>query len=249
MNISRSGMVTFLAVLGVLAGVTAAHAAAGGLDQTFGSGGIVTTSYNGPSGDRGEFGGVGTFRADHRWLRWLAIIALVAAGCGGSGGPKTASGGAPATADGATAGASVNGSVKLPATGCGLLSDVVVTALLGGSPTSSSELRPPGASPGSVVGCTWRGAGVRQAGVIVHQGPGSARDFADNTSDPTFQPVPGLGDKAMLHVAAGGEEGSIWVLKGDVDILVFGTLSGSADGYAATLKQAAAAILTHLGPG
>jgi hypothetical protein len=39
MNISRSGMVTFLAVLGVLAGVTAAHAAAGGLDQTFGSGG------------------------------------------------------------------------------------------------------------------------------------------------------------------------------------------------------------------
>ena len=48
MNISRSGMVTFLAMLGVLAGVTAAHAAAGGLDQTFGSGGIVTTSYNGP---------------------------------------------------------------------------------------------------------------------------------------------------------------------------------------------------------
>ncbi len=48
MNISRSGMVTFLAVLGVLAAVTAAHAAAGDLDQTFGSGGIVTTSYNGP---------------------------------------------------------------------------------------------------------------------------------------------------------------------------------------------------------
>jgi len=100
-----------------------------------------------------------------------------------------------------------------------------------------------------VVGCIWRGAGGRQAGIILHQGSGSARDFADNTSGPAFQPVPGLGDKAMLQVAAGQEEGGIWVLKGDVDILVFGTLSGSADGYAATLRQAAATILTHLGPG
>lgn len=48
MRISRAGMVTFLAALGVLAGVPAAHAAAGDLDQGFGSGGIVTTSYNGP---------------------------------------------------------------------------------------------------------------------------------------------------------------------------------------------------------
>jgi uncharacterized delta-60 repeat protein len=48
MNISRSGMVTFLAALGVLTGVTAAHAAVGDLDPAFGSGGIVTTSYNGP---------------------------------------------------------------------------------------------------------------------------------------------------------------------------------------------------------
>jgi hypothetical protein len=181
-------------------------------------------------------------------LCWLAIIALAAAGCGGSSGSKTASGGVPA--GGAKAGASAKGSVKLPAKGCGLLSDVVVTALLGGSPTSSSELRPPGVSPpGSVVGCIWRGAGGSQAGIILHQGSGSARDFADNTSGPAFQPVPGLGDKAMLHVAAGQEEGSIELLKGDVDILVFGTLSGSADGYAATLRQAAATILTHLGPG
>jgi hypothetical protein len=100
-----------------------------------------------------------------------------------------------------------------------------------------------------VVGCIWRGAGGRQAGIILHQGSGSARDFADNTSGPSFQPVPGLGDKAMLQVVAGQEEGGIEVLKGDVDILVFGTLSGSADGYAATLRQAAAMILTHLGPG
>jgi uncharacterized delta-60 repeat protein len=48
MRISRTGMVTFLAALGVLAGVPAAHAAAGDLDPGFGSGGIVTTSYNGP---------------------------------------------------------------------------------------------------------------------------------------------------------------------------------------------------------
>jgi uncharacterized delta-60 repeat protein len=48
MKVSRSGMVTFLATLGVLASVPAANAAAGGLDQTFGTGGIVTTSYNGP---------------------------------------------------------------------------------------------------------------------------------------------------------------------------------------------------------
>ena len=41
-------MVTFLAALGVLAGVTAARAAAGDLDPSFGRGGIVTTSYNGP---------------------------------------------------------------------------------------------------------------------------------------------------------------------------------------------------------
>ena len=58
--------------------------------------------------------------------------------------------------------------------------------------------------------------------------------------------MPGLGDKAMLQVAAGQEEGGIEVLKGDVDILVFGTLSGSADGYAATLRQAAAMVATHL---
>ena len=48
MRISRAGMVTFLAALGVLAGVPAAHAAAGDLDPGFGSGGIVTTTYNGP---------------------------------------------------------------------------------------------------------------------------------------------------------------------------------------------------------
>jgi hypothetical protein len=163
-------------------------------------------------------------------LCWLAIIALVAAGCGGSSGPK--------------------GSVKLPAKGCGLLSDVEVTALLGGSPASSSELRPPGVSPpGSVVGCIWTGAGGRQAGITLHQGSSAARDFADNTSGPASQPVPGLGDKAMLQVVAGQEEGSISVLKGDVEILVFGTLHGSADDYAATLRQAAATILTHLGPG
>ena len=41
-------MVTFAAGLGVLAGVTGAQAAAGGLDTSFGTGGIVTTSYNGP---------------------------------------------------------------------------------------------------------------------------------------------------------------------------------------------------------
>jgi hypothetical protein len=163
-------------------------------------------------------------------LCWLAIIALVAAGCGASSGSK--------------------GSVKLPAKGCGLLSDAVVTALLGGAPVSSSELRPPGVSPpDSVVGCIWRGAGVRQAGITLHQGPGSARDFAENTSGPGFQPVPGLGDKAMIQVAAGQEEGGIWVLKGDVEILVFGTLSGSVDADAATLRQAAATILTRLGPG
>ena len=89
---------------------------------------------------------------------------------------------------------------------------------------------------------------MRQAGITLHQGSGTARDFAENTSGPGFQPVPGLGDKAMLQVAAGQEEGSIWVLKGDVDILVFGSLSGSADADAATLRQAAATILTHLGP-
>jgi hypothetical protein len=183
------------------------------------------------------------------WLCCLAIIALAAAGCGGSSGSKNASDEAPATAGGTKAGASAKGSVKLPAKGCGLLSDLAVTALLGGSPTSSSELRPPGVSPrGSVIGCIWRGAGGRQAGITLHQGPGSARDFAENTSGPAFQPVPGLGDKAMLQVTAGQEEGGIWVLKGDVGILVFGPLSGSTDGYAATLKQAAATILTHLGP-
>jgi uncharacterized delta-60 repeat protein len=48
MNVSRAGMVTFLAALGTLAGVPAAHAAAGSLDPGFGSGGIVTTSYSGP---------------------------------------------------------------------------------------------------------------------------------------------------------------------------------------------------------
>jgi hypothetical protein len=53
----------------------------------------------------------------------------------------------------------------------------------------------------------------------------------------------------MIQVAAGQEEGGIWVLKGDVEILVFGTLSGSVDADAATLRQAAATILTHLGPG
>lgn len=171
---------------------------------------------------------------------WLAIIALLAAGCGGSSGFESAPGGTPAA----------NGSVKLPAKGCGLLSGATVTALLGGSSSSSSELRPAGVSPpGSVVGCIWRGAGGRQAGITLHQGSGSAQDFADNTSGPGFRPVPGLGDKAMLQVTAGQEEGGIWVLKGDIDILVFGTLSGSADGYAATLRQAAATTLTRLGPG
>jgi uncharacterized delta-60 repeat protein len=48
MSMKRSVVVAFLAALGVLGGVTAANAAAGGLDQTFGSGGIVTTAYNGP---------------------------------------------------------------------------------------------------------------------------------------------------------------------------------------------------------
>jgi|HubBroStandDraft_6_1064221.scaffolds.fasta_scaffold19482_3 uncharacterized delta-60 repeat protein len=48
MRISRSGVVTFLAALGVLGGVPAAYAAAGDLDPGFGSGGIATTSYNGP---------------------------------------------------------------------------------------------------------------------------------------------------------------------------------------------------------
>jgi hypothetical protein len=183
-------------------------------------------------------------------LGWLAIIALVAAGCGRSSGFEPAPGGTPATAGGAAAGASAKGSVKLPAKGCGLLSGATVTALLGGSSPSSSELRPAGVSPpGSVVGCVWRGAGGRQAGIILHQSPGSARDFADNTSGPGFRPVPGLGDKAMLQVTAGQEEGGIWVLKGDIDILIFGTLSGPADGYAATLRQAAATTLTHLGPG
>jgi hypothetical protein len=184
------------------------------------------------------------------WLCCLAMIALAAAGCGGSSRFKNASEEAPATAGVTKAEASAKGSVKLPAQGCGLLSDVAVTALLGGSPASSSELRPPGVSPpGSVIGCIWRGAGGRQAGITLHQGSGSARDFAENTSGPAFQSVPGLGDKAMLQVTAGQEEGGIWVLKGDVEILVFGPLSGSADGYAATLKQAAATILTHLGPG
>jgi hypothetical protein len=184
------------------------------------------------------------------WLGCLAIIALAAAGCGGSSGSKNASDEVPATAGGARAGASAQGSVKLPATGCGLLSDAVVTALLGGSPASSRELRPPGVSPpDSVIGCTWRAAGGRQAGITLHQGSGSARNFAENTSGPAFQPVPGLGDKAMLQVTAGQEEGGIWVLKGNVEILVFGPPSGSADGYAATLRQAAAMILTHLGPG
>jgi hypothetical protein len=183
-------------------------------------------------------------------LCWLAIIALAAAGCGVPSGSENTSDGAPAAAGAAKAGASDKGSVKLPAKGCGLLSDAAVTALLGGSPVSTSELRPPGVSPpGSVAGCIWRGAGVRQAGITLHQGPGSARDFAENTSGPGFQPVPGLGDKAMLQLAAGQEEGGIWVLKGDVEILVFGTLSGSADADAATLRQAAATILTHLGPG
>jgi uncharacterized delta-60 repeat protein len=41
-------MVVFLAGLGLLAGPVAARAAAGDLDPAFGSGGIVTTSYNGP---------------------------------------------------------------------------------------------------------------------------------------------------------------------------------------------------------
>ncbi len=90
---------------------------------------------------------------------------------------------------------------------------------------------------------------MRQAGITLHQGPTSAHNFAENTSGPGFQPVPGLGDKAMLQVAAGQEEGGIWILKGDIEILVFGTLSGSADADAATLRQAAATILTHLGPG
>jgi hypothetical protein len=183
-------------------------------------------------------------------LCWLAIIALVAAGCGGSSGSEAAPGGAQATAGGAEAGASAKGSVKLPAQGCELLNDAAAVALLGGSPSSSGELRPAGVSPpGSVVGCIWRRAGGRQAGITLHQGPESARDFADNTSGPGFRSVPGLGDKAMLQVAAGQEEGGIWVLKGDIDILVFGTLTGSADGYAATLRQAAATTLTHLGPG
>jgi uncharacterized delta-60 repeat protein len=48
MKTSRSVMVTFLAALGVLAGVAPARAAAGDLDPAFGSDGIVTTSYNGP---------------------------------------------------------------------------------------------------------------------------------------------------------------------------------------------------------
>ncbi len=140
-------------------------------------------------------------------LCWLAIIALAAAGCGVPSGSENTPDRAPAAAGGAKPGASDKGSVKLPAKGCGLLSDAVATALLGGSLISTSEFRPPRVSPpGSVVGCIWRGAGVRQAGVTLHQGPTSAHNFAENTSGPGFQPVPGLGDKAMLQVAAGQEE-------------------------------------------
>jgi hypothetical protein len=207
----------------------------------------------GPFGDRGEFGVDGTFKADSRWRRWLAIIAatsaLVAAGCGGSSGSKSASVGVPTPAGGAKAAASSKPSPKLPEKGCGLLSDTVVSALLGGSPTASSESRSPEGLPqGSVVGCTWMGAGGRQAGIVLHQSSSSARDFGDNTSGPGYQPVSGLGDQAMLHVATGQEEGAIEVLRGQADILVFGTLTASAGGYAATLKLAAAMILMHLGP-
>jgi uncharacterized delta-60 repeat protein len=48
MRALRTAVVTFVAGLGVLGGVTGAQAAAGGLDTSFGTGGIVTTSYNGP---------------------------------------------------------------------------------------------------------------------------------------------------------------------------------------------------------
>jgi hypothetical protein len=127
------------------------------------------------------------------WLCCLAMIALAAAGCGGSSGSKNASDEAPATAGATKAGAPAKVSVKLPAKGCGLLSDVAVTALLGGSPTSSSELRPPGVSPpGSVIGCIWRGAGGRQAGITLHQGSTSARDFAENAPRSRLGPRLGM---------------------------------------------------------
>lgn len=48
MKLRRSVMVVCLAALGLFAGPVGSRAAAGGLDPTFGSGGIVTTSYNGP---------------------------------------------------------------------------------------------------------------------------------------------------------------------------------------------------------
>jgi uncharacterized delta-60 repeat protein len=48
MRALRTAMVTFMAGLGVLTGAASAQAAAGGLDTSFGIGGIVTTSYNGP---------------------------------------------------------------------------------------------------------------------------------------------------------------------------------------------------------
>ena len=205
-------------------------------------------------GDSGQFGGVGTFRVDRRRFRWLAIIAvtaaLVAAGCGGSSGSKSTSVGATTTGP-ANAAAPTKGSIKLPANVCGLLSDAVVATLLGASPTSSTETPFSGGRPkGSAVGCDWtQKTPGHQASIILHQSSSSGRDFADNTTGPGHQPVPGLGDKAMLSVVPGGEEASIEVLKGDVDILIVGTMSGSADSDAATLKQAAATILTHLGPG
>jgi hypothetical protein len=68
MRTSRAGMVTFLAALGVLAGVPAAHAAAGDLDPGFGSGGIVMTSYNGPF-PRGCRAAAGRPDRGHRWVQ------------------------------------------------------------------------------------------------------------------------------------------------------------------------------------
>jgi hypothetical protein len=94
------------------------------------------------------------------------------------------------------------------------------------------------------IGCTWPAAGARKVPIggtvprevklILSQGPSSARIFDEANTGPGSQPVPGLGDKAMLHLAAGGDEGSIDVVEGDVWILI--VTSGSAADDAAILR-------------
>jgi hypothetical protein len=72
--------------------------------------------------------------------------------------------------------------------------------------------------------------------VVLHESARASSDFAENTSGPSYEPEPGLSDKAMVHVAGGGK-GSIEVLKVNVDILILGTRSGSDSEYAETLKS------------